>query len=362
MLARGWLVSVALALASFAGSASDLAPCDFDGDGRHDIAGSTGGIVRIHLLAGTTSIGTGLFQSNPARGCGRFDADAMQDLFTKGSFGMRSRSMDGVLPLDGQIFSNLAFPGASGWLSQWIGDLDADGLDDVVERRFDGAFLRIDGDRNPVAHGSPYVAVDPSMQLAAVGDLDGDARADLVFHGSAGICIRSSTTEPAPAPWSFAEPVCRPGAAPLLADLNGDGRQDLVESHPDHTRVTLMDGTTALDAAVLGNGGGAYPIRVAGDLNGDGRDDLVGATDGNPYVRVDLMNGVASIGRGWIATAAGAFALRQAADTSGDGRADLLFDGPSAFRIVLMNGTTPTAVGWISNAAGAYDLLDLRSP
>jgi len=356
-------------LAAAAARAGDPTPCDLDGDGKHDVVAQTAdGMVRVQLFDGSGVKQTGYAVQPPLAGCGRFDSTNQRRLvFHAGGTAILIRAMRAPVPLSNADVRT--WLDGKGWNFGAIADLDGDGIDDLSMVRFDGAYLRLEA-LGRASTGTllelerMYPRVDDGEQLAAVGDLDGDGRGDLVFNGPSGICIRLNEGPTGVDPWpvSFAAPVCRPGAVSLLADLNGDGKQDLVETTAGYTRVTLMDGTTALDGAVLSNGGGTYAVRLAADLNGDGRDDLIGAVDGAPYVRIDLMDGVASIDRAFVGTGDGLYLLRQAADVSGDGRADLLFDGPTVFRVLEMDGVAPIHASWLPNAAGAYDLLDLRSP
>ena len=82
----------------------------------------------------------------------------------------------------------------------------------------------------------------------------------------------------------------------LVADLNGDGKDDLVFRHTDgRVHLRLMNGVsilTAGDALPAGTGWGVTQLL---DLNGDGKKDLIFRhTDGSVTVR--LMDGLSTIG------------------------------------------------------------------
>src|SRR5579872_580285 len=129
------------------------------------------------------------------------------------------------------------------------------------------------------------------------------------------------------------------GPGIFMADLNGDGRTDLVQQWNNSGHVTLItylskgDGTFTIgsfdcpscgfDSVGPGQGTGM----VAADLNGDGRTDLVQQWDnaGTLWFVIYLSNGdgtfsvsSASSANGWT----GGYLL--AADLNGDGKSDLV--------------------------------------
>ena len=131
-----------------------------------------------------------------------------------------------------------------------------------------------------------------------------------------------------------------------LGDVNGDGRADIVGFGNGGVYVALgqADGTFAaaqVASANFGYSAGAggwtsdnvYPRRLA-DVNGDGRDDIVGFGEGGTYVALGQVNGtfaaaqVASGEFGRAATAGGwatnDLFYRELADVNGDGRADIV--------------------------------------
>jgi hypothetical protein len=62
---------------------------------------------------------------------------------------------------------------------------------------------------------------------------------------------------------------------PLFADLDRDGKQDLVLQTRLHVLVLLGNGDGTLAPPRLYVGGSRDPFLLAGDLTGDGRTDLV---------------------------------------------------------------------------------------
>ena len=151
------------------------------------------------------------------------------------------------------------------------------------------------------------------------------------------------------------------------ADVNGDGKLDLLVANVNSATVSVLLNQTApgattpsiAPAAMFGAGSG--PISVAaGDVNGDGRPDLlVGKLNGNT-VSV-LLNETAPGASAPSFAAATDFAASDsprsvaAADVNGDGRPDLLVAIPSNASVgVLLNTTAPGATTPSFTAASAF--------
>ncbi|MEH1102803.1 FG-GAP repeat domain-containing protein [Micromonospora sp. CPCC 205561] len=220
------------------------------------------------------------------------------------------------------------------------GDVNGDGKDDVVT----------------FAHGNTgdvYVALSNGggfgagqkwhdwfalgAEIGAVGDVNGDGRADIVAftHDAAGdVYVALSTGS------SFAGTAVKwheyfsiAGEYPALGDVDGDGRADL---------VTFTQGAhTAADVIVALSTGAAFgasrkwhdlfavgaELPRVGDIDGDGRDDVVTFTcDANADVYAATSTGTSFAGTTvkWHDFFCLAGEFPYLADVNGDGRDDIV--------------------------------------
>ncbi|WP_165371571.1 FG-GAP-like repeat-containing protein [Pseudolysobacter antarcticus] len=203
-----------------------------------------------------------------------------------------------------------------------------------------------------------------------VADINGDGLADLIVanSGSNSVSVLLNTTAPgATTPTFSAQHAFATGSSPdavAVADINGDGKPDLIVANNASNNLSVLLNTTANGATIptfsaqqtFSAGTGPSSVTVA-DINGDGKPDLIVANYGD---------GTVSVLRNTTATSAttSSFAAQQtfvtglsaqavsAADVNGDGRADLIVANYSDNTVsVLLNTTTPGAASTPSFAA-----------
>jgi len=191
-------------------------------------------------------------------------------------------------------------------------------------------------------------------------DLNGDGRPDLIVanNGSNSVSVLLNTTAPGAATPSFAAQQTFASAANPISvianDLNGDGKPDIVVANSGAASVSVLLNTTASGAATAAFTAqtsfatGSSPVAVsAADLNGDGKPDLIVVNNSSNTVSV-LFSTIAAgdvapsfAAQQTFATDAGPTSIA-IADANGDGKPDLIVANNGANNLsVLLNLTTP---------------------
>jgi RHS repeat-associated protein len=208
------------------------------------------------------------------------------------------------------------------------------------------------------------------------GDVDGDGRADIVqvrkaVHSAR--TLRSNGNGTFTTVWTSPTALNASGyvwstatARTLLADVNGDGRADIVQVRTDiHQGRVLLgagDGSfmTAWTSPSTGIGlWGPATQTLVGDVNGDGRADIVQIRTDVHTARVWLSVGDGSFTPAWTSPANGTVIWGPSTrsflrDVNGDGRADLVQIRTDVHvgRVALSNGDGSFTVAWTSPSTG----------
>lgn len=250
---------------------------DLDGDGDEDLAWTSGSGEALFYLARSNPGGLLALSATPERPCpglpvGRVvvAADANGDGRSDLLWLVADEGSDGSTGLDAVATSARAdgsfecvaspvlryFPEQVGWPEVAAADHDADGRSDLLVH-FKGNGLHVE-----VRHGSSWLSYGsgcsaswsgvPGLRGPFFGDFNGDGREDFVFEGAdsspsvkrlwvalagpAPACYRLHSPEaqlhPTRASWELAKR--------LIADLNGDGRDELIYNFTEATNRLLV--------------------------------------------------------------------------------------------------------------------------
>ena len=252
--------------------------------------------------------------------------------------------MNGNMPSSGDIIHGAIPLGAVPVLA---GDMDGNGTADIIFRAppqtpgngYSYWLSTMDGFTATTTH---FLWEGSNWNLISRCDLNGDGKMDLLWYnpstGETGAWLMNAAASPQIASVGA---VTSPGAGyqvRFAADFNGDGKTDLVWTHPDGSvAIELMDSYTATATQVY-QVAGWTPVGV-GDFNGDGKADLVWqGADGS--IAIWLMNGANPTGG---ATVLGpntrGLAFDRVTDFNGDGRNDLVWKKPDgSYEIWQMAG------------------------
>ena len=293
------------------------------------------------LLSGQFFSGQGPLAGKPAAVVvADFNNDGHPDLLTPGS-GASVQSGLGVRLGDGAggfTFPPFATPSVTGGRAAAVGDLNGDGKPDVVLATASGASVLIGGGSGDFTQLSAVPPVGAPTALIAA-DLNADGRIDLIATTGKGVYVAAGNGDGTFAAATVYLPGSSPGAA-VLGDFNADGRPDLAVTLGASNTVSVLPGTGgggfgAPTAFAVGGGPAAI---VTGDFNGDGRADLAVANRGGNSVSVLLGDGVGGFG-GATTTAVGTAPRGLAtADLNGDGKADLVVTASTDNTLAVLAG------------------------
>lgn len=190
--------------------------------------------------------------------------------------------------------------------------------------------------------GLPVSRFSDNPSSIAVADLDGDGKADLVatLANANKVAIILGRGDGSLARTLELDPGGQPGVA-AIGDLNGDGRNDLAVALTDSVSVLLNQGGGGFASRV------EYPVQknpghmVLADVNGDGHRDLAVTSADSSFVSVLLNRGDGSFAAATKHEVGGVALALAAGDLNGDGRDDLAVAlGGKAESVILLFGAS----------------------
>lgn len=246
-------------------------------------------------------------------------------------------------------------------LSIAIGDLDGDGKADLAVANGGNSISVLlntssAGDVSYAAKVDFGTGMTNAPRYIAIGDLDGDGRADLAVatNGTNNVLVFRNTGSVGNV--SFAEKVdLATGITPFsvsIGDLDGDGRADLaVANYESHTisvfRNTGSAGSVSFEAKVdFTTSTNPYSVSI-GDLDDDGKVDLAVTNGGSNSVSVfrntSITGSISFEAKVDFATGNAPTSV-SIGDLDGDGKADLAVSN-------VVNNTILSCATWALRAA-----------
>ena len=346
---------------------------DFNGDGRADVLSSNGQEIRMALMTLAGGFGATTFVGGHSGGWSIVAGDTSRRL--------------GVPEVDGDQRSDVIWHNAaSGELYYWtmggasitggrggaflpqdhlvraVGDFNGDGRADVLSSN--GQEIRIAVMTTSGGFGAATFVGGHSngWTIVGVGDLDGDQRSDVIWHNASSGELYYWTIGGVSITGGRGGGFLPQGhSVRAVGDFNGDGRADVLSSNGQEIRIAVMTTSGGFGAATfVGGHSNGWTIAGVGDLDGDQRSDVIwhNATSGELYY---WTMGGASItgGRGGAFLPQG-HSVRAVGDFNGDGRVDVLSSNGQEIRIALMTASggfgAATFVGGHSSGWGIAPL------
>jgi hypothetical protein len=247
-----------------------------------------------------------------------------------------------------------------------VADLDGDGLPDLIIPG-DDVYAALQSTGTPGHFASPVSLLShPSgagVAAVAAADLNGDTVPDIVEADQGGVSIMFLSRSPQGVTVAQTLPVYASSksfgvAAVAVADADGDGRNDvLIVDQGAGELLVLMQGPTTPGTFLPPQhyplpGSGQHSQVLAADLNGDGRPDLV--VDGTDSMLVLLQD----------ASHSGTFrpADQYAVTIAADGVAVADFNGDGLPDIVTSSGSTSSVVGGVLVTPPGIYYQDANNP
>ena len=229
--------------------ASTIVVADFNNDGKLDLAMPVGNSVAVLLGKGDGTFSAPvLFFDGDANSIvsADFNGDGILDIAAGGSSGLAI-----LLGNGNGTFQAATFPYTSGFGPAVATDLNGDGKIDVVGN--DAGIQVLLGNGNGTFNAlTPFGNYGANGFSTAVADVNGDGNLDLISEGGIGSSVNDGIylgngdgtfdTSEVPIPYNY-PPHSPTTAGVQAADMNGDGKPDLVIESPVSTVFVLLNST-----------------------------------------------------------------------------------------------------------------------
>jgi hypothetical protein len=345
-------------------SAVAIVSGDFNNDGIPDLAiADQSGNIQIFLGKGDGTFTAGasinpLYEGEgmgmePSLATGDFNGDGNLDIVVNGHHILLGNG-DGTFTVGAPVY-NIYGTNAQ------VADFNLDGKADIVVFTGDSDFQVLLGNGDGTFTNGPTTGSSGAGISFTVGDFNGDGIPDIAVTGGLGLGVDILLGN---GDGSFTDGAIYLNGSGLdadgvaVGDFNGDGKADLVVSDFMNQTITILtgngNGTFTVGTPVstgMPAGSTAYQRQVvAGDFNGDGKTDVAVVIDGNTTsdssLSVLLGNGDGTFGAPSTFTATPAESFYDQAVAVGD------FFGTGRSAIALLTGVSPSYVTILQDVSG----------
>jgi hypothetical protein len=349
---------------------------DLDGDGKSDLAVANKGGTTVSIYrnaSGSGSITTSSFAAKVdfttgaspySVSIGDFNGDGKADLAVANSGGTTisiflNTSQSGSI----SFATKLDFSVGTAPYFIAIGDLDGDGKADLAVANYGSAtvsVLRNTSVSNNISFAAKidFPTTSSNPYSVAIGDLDGDGKPDLAVANNNVSTFSTFRNTSNSGSISFASKVdFAAGGSPsyiAIGDLDGDGKADIAVSNASSQSVSVFRNTSGIGSISVSTkvdfttGFGPQAVAI-GDLDGDGKADLAISNAGGPSVsllRNKSVSGSISFASRVDFTTGSAPLSVAIGDLDGDGKADLAVAnfGAASISVLRNNPILPPTI------------------